>query len=87
MKIWSTVFCLTEGITCHDAEEPSDSQPDMVKVPRNSSESYDYDYYLVGEGVDWHKSLEAAVARAEELRAKKLRLLDAQIKRISAIKF
>ena len=81
MKIWNTKYCLTDGITEHDVRECSDN---MVEI---SKSEHAYAIYLHGEGRDWHKTLEGAVARAEEVKIKKLHSLDKQIKKISAIEF
>lgn len=39
------------------------------------------------QGVNWHKTKESAISRAEEVRVKKLQSLDKSIKKISSIKF
>lgn len=44
-------------------------------------------FYLYGQGKEWHKTKESAIARAEEMRIKKLKALDKQMKKISAMKF
>ena len=81
MIIFSTKYCLTQGITEHDVRECGNG---MVAVPKTAKS---FEYYLHGEGVDWHRTKEGATSRAEEVRIKKLQSLDKSIKKISAIKF
>lgn len=78
MKIWSTKYCLTEGITEHDVPEPDGGR--VVTGGR-------YILYLHGEGRDWHKSEGAAIERAYEIKTKKLKSLSKQIKKVKAIEF
>lgn len=81
MKIWNTKYCLTSGITVHDVEECGDN---MVVIPKTQTS---YPVHLHGEGKQWHRSLNAAIVRANEIKIKKLQSLDRQVKKISAIDF
>lgn len=81
MIVFSTKYCLTQGITEHDARECGNG---MVAVPKTAKS---FEYYLHDEGVDWHKTKEGAILRAEEVRIRKLQSLDKSIKKISSIKF
>lgn len=76
MKIWNTKYALTQGILEQDGEEVGSS---MVMVGPL--------YYLHYEGRDWHRTREAAVARAEEMRAKKIASLKKQLKKLEGMKF
>ena len=78
MKIWNTKYCLSEGILEHDIKA-SDIHDNLIRVPQL--------FYLHCEGKDWHRTKEAAQFRADEVRIKKLKSLDKQIKKISAIIF
>jgi len=82
MKIWNTKYCLTDGITEHDAEVTGDCT--MAVLPKTKA---NYRTVLHGEGKDWHRSREAAILRANEVKIKKLKSLDRQVKKISAIEF
>lgn len=78
MKIYVTRFALTSGIQEFDADK---IEGDMVVA---------YDQYrcrLYFHGNDWHRTREAAVARAEEMRVKKLQSLERQIKKVSKLVF
>jgi len=79
MEIYSTKYALTSGITKHDAEITND----MAVVKNRNS----LPMFFHGEGTEWHRTREQAVLRAEELRIKKLKSLDKQIKKISALNF
>ena len=81
MKIWSTKYCLTTGIVAHEINDIS-AQSDYVYV---DVEPGFLPIYL-NKG-DWHKTPEEAIERAEEMRIKKLKSLDKQVKKISAIVF
>jgi len=71
---------MTKGIEQIDGEEINRK---CVKYRINSS----YTLYLWGEGKNWHRSLESATKRAEEMRLKKIssleKLLDKFKKRIT----
>jgi len=82
MKIWNTRYCLTDGITEHEAERFENSE--LVTIRKIGSGC---DMHLHGEGKDWHRSLESAITRANEIKIKKLQSLDKQIKKISDIEF
>lgn len=82
MKIWNTKYCLTEGITEHEARLCGDG--DMVEI---SAKTHAYATYLHGEGKEWHKSHKAALTRAGEVRIKKLISLAKQAKKITGIVF
>ena len=43
--------------------------------------------HFYGEGKEWHKSHSEAVKRAEEMRIKKLKSLDKQMKKMSSMVF
>lgn len=72
MKVWITKYALTDGIKELEVKQ-SEEYPDMVKG------GLEYDSYYHGEGREWHKTYESAVARAEEMRLKKIDSLKKQI--------
>lgn len=76
-KIFVTKYALSSGIFECEAEIEGD-------IATYRGEDL-YNQYFHGK--DWHTSLEAAVGQAEEMRIKKLKSLDKQIKKISAIDF
>lgn len=77
-KVFVTKYALTTGIFEVEAKV-SDG---MASFKRG--ESYFMEFAHRNE---FHLTREAAVARAEEMRIKKLQSIDKQIKKISAIKF
>ncbi|EOG6122134.1 hypothetical protein ACLF4E_004345 [Cronobacter malonaticus] len=79
-KIYITKYALTSGI--FTAEADVDTEKRMASF--RASESGFLQFY---HGDDFHFNEEASLARAEEMRIKKLKSLDKQIKKISAIKF
>jgi hypothetical protein len=44
-------------------------------------------YYLIGEGKQWHRTKEQAIARAEEMRLNKINSLKAQIEELEKLSF
>ena len=76
MKIWNSKYALTQGLTEHDGEEVEDG---MVKVGPV--------YYLHGEGKEWHRTRESAVARAEVMRKAKIDSIRKQLARLEALRF
>lgn len=76
MKIWNSKYALTEGLTEHDGEEVGDG---MAKVGPL--------YYLHGEGKEWHRTRESAVARAEVMREAKIASLKKAISRLEKLRF
>jgi len=81
MVIWSTKYCLTEGITKHDVKDTDESS---VVIPRTKDAPM---LMLHGLGREWHKTEEGAIKRATEIKAKKIISLNKQIKKVSLIEF
>lgn len=77
MKIWSTKYCLTMGILEHEVKDVGDG---LVRVANTVQ-------YLHGEGREWHRTYESAIARAEQMRRKKILALQKQIERLHALRF
>lgn len=78
MKVYITRYALTGGITTAEAE-PCPGTDGMIKTSSG--------LFYHGEGIDWHKSIESAVKRAEIVRAKKIEGLKKQLSAIEAIDF
>ncbi|MDU4943872.1 MAG: hypothetical protein E6X23_20430 [Mixta calida] len=78
--IYVTKYALTSGIFAVEADVEESRKIASYKQPA----SYFVEYV---HGNDFHLTQEAAVARAEEMRIKKLQSLDKKIKQISAMKF
>lgn len=74
-----TKYALTFGIYSTKGEISGDM---FIQKARESGE---FDQYFHGK--DWHLSKEEALAQAEEMRVKKLKSLEKQIKKISLLIF
>lgn len=74
-----TRYALTTGIYKVEGEV----KDDIFMQLRNGRGAFDQYFF----GKDWHLTEEEAIARAEEMRIRKLKSLDAQIKKISLLKF
>src|SRR5690242_10964382 len=78
IKIWVTMYALTNGIQEYQAEMQEDGTV-MVRDP-----GYLSTYFHKGQ---WHKTREAAVERAEEMRRKRIASLKQQIDRLERMEF
>lgn len=79
MKVWITKYAISKGIYEADADVEMDKGMCTVRL-----EGFWPQYF---HGNDWHTDKQAAVARAEEMRIKKLQSLNKQMKKLSALKF
>ena len=73
--IWVTKWALTQGILKLDARDVGDG---LMKIGSC--------LYVHDEGCEWHRTPQAAVARAEELRQKKVKSLEKALKVLRAKK-
>ena len=79
MKAWITKYALTTGIFEITAEiTEHGSAYDM-----HSS----FPTFYHGEGKEWHRTKESAIAKAEEMRRKKIASLKKQIERLEKLYF
>lgn len=74
--VWITTYALTTGITRHSAR--ISHIPSMVEIIHERS----LKQYAHGEGKDWHRTREGAVARAEEMRKAKIASLRKSIAKL-----
>jgi hypothetical protein len=82
MRVWITKYALTTGITEAEANTCSSSTDGrMIEVPSKLC------YASYFHRPDWHETKEAAIARAEVMRKKKLASLKKQISRLEALSF
>lgn len=81
MKVWITKYALTGGIEELDVDTFLDS-PLMVREKKDS-----FARYFHGEGREWHRTRESALARCEVMRKAKLKAIDKQRKRIESLRF
>ena len=79
MKVYITKRALTQGIVEWDCEM-SDQTPKLVKGPG----MFEYAY---GEGSQWHKTMESAIKKAEQMRVKRIGGLRKQILKLEALRF
>ena len=82
LTVWVTKYALTTGIWKHEAE--TTHSEDMICV-RGDKTKGEFDQHFHGK--DWHTSEKAAKERAEEMRIKKLKSIDKQIKKIKGLVF
>jgi hypothetical protein len=84
IHVWITKYALTEGIQETDAEHCLAAAPKgtMINCP-----SLGVFATFHGEGRDWHRTKEGAVAKAEKMRLAKIVNLQKMIKKLEAMKF
>jgi len=80
MKVFVTKYALTRGILEMDVEDCKTSSG-MVRTLK------DFPIYFHGEGKDWHRTHDAARAKAEDMRVKKIASLHKQIKKFEKMEF
>jgi len=86
LTAYVTKYWMTAGIiVIPEAEVCSDTSGNMIKgcFPGSSF----FNSYFHGEGREWHRTVEGAVARANTLRDKKIAALKKQIGRLTARHF
>lgn len=76
MKIWNSKYALTKGVIEQEGEAIEDS---VFKIGPSE--------YLHGEGKDWHRTIEGAVARAEVMRKAKIASMRKQLARLESLRF
>lgn len=79
-KFYITKYALTTGIMLVKAEEP---KKDMLGWKPAGS----FLQYFHGEGLEWHRTEEAALKRAQELRDRKLAQIEKQQKKLKGLQF
>lgn len=77
MRVWITKYALSKGIFECEAEVCSDINPAMI-------DARSHGYY---HGHDWHRSYDAAVVRAEDMRRAKIKSLEKQLAKLEALDF
>ena len=79
MRVWVSKYALSEGLFEVDGEVTREGGISYTP-PNGGLRQY---YY----GSDWHATKESAIARAEEMRIRKLKSLNKQIENVTALKF
>jgi hypothetical protein len=84
IDVYITKYALKRGIFNAQVEHCID-YPGMVQVVFNDHATH-YVYFH-GEGKEWHRTLEAAKAKAEAMRDKKIASLEKKIAKLKAMTF
>lgn len=79
MKVWITKYALTQGILERSIRSFDDETAEDITGGHLRAK-----YYYKGE---WHESKISAIAKAEEMRKKKISSLKKQIEKLEKIKF
>jgi hypothetical protein len=81
VKFWITKYATTEGI--FEVEGEVTEIASMLRY----SDQHSCNRYVHGEGRDWHRTKESAIARAEVMRKAKLASLRKSIAKLEAKRF
>lgn len=79
MKVWIAKYALTKGIFEMDVESQSEDGKSVYGKAWNQC--------FYGQGVEWCETKSAAIARAEEMRKKKIASLKKQIEKLENMTF
>lgn len=83
MKVWITKYALTQGIQEDDARE---SDNDIIRVDQTIVNCcYQFPHYF--HKGEWFKTKEEAIQKAEEMRLKKIKSLEKQLKKLTSMEF
>jgi hypothetical protein len=82
MKVYITKYALTTGIEIANGEVCEDTSTNMISV--ESEAGYSNRYF---HGLDWHRTLEAALKRANQMRAAKIASLKKKIVKLENMTF
>lgn len=78
MKVWISKYSLSQGVYEIEVEDCGDG---IVRTKEAFS------VFFHEEGKDWHKTKESALAKAEEMRQRKIESLKKQISKLEKIEF
>jgi hypothetical protein len=81
MKVYVTKYALTQGILEEEATLVGEAR---IKVSGDSSRGVFHAFYYKP---DWYETREEAVARAEEMRKRKIASLEKSLKKFKNMKF
>lgn len=79
---WVTKYALTQGIFKVEGNIDPRVSETMLTVPGNSK-AFTQHFH----GNEWHRTLELAIARAEEMRRAKIKSLEKQLTKVKKIAF
>lgn len=79
---WVTKYALTTGIDMVEAEWCNDISESMISYGAEGGRMG-----LTAHGKDWHRTPEAAIARAEEMRAAKIAAMRKQLTKLERMVF
>ena len=79
MKVWIVKYALTEGVYQEDVETCFDISPHMVAARRGGGQCF--------HRGEWFESRSDAIDAAEDMRDRKIKSLQKQIKRLEALTF
>jgi hypothetical protein len=88
MKVWITKYVLTQGILEADGEAATWNK-DMCSIAPIKSNNSEFTTYFAGffHKGEWFKTKEEAIQKAEEMRLRKIKSLENQLKKLTLMEF
>jgi len=80
MKVYITKYALTCGIQEKEVEDYGDGTVGLSDGSAGRN-------YFHGEGRQWHRTIESAIEKAEDMRRKKIRSLNNALDKLKELKF
>lgn len=81
MKVWISKYSLTQGLYSDECEIGR-----TLATPCANNSKYPYRWYH-GKGIQWHLTKEEAIAKAEDMRKRKIDSLKKQIAKLEKLDF
>lgn len=82
MKVWITKYALTLGLFEANVEERAGGEVRLTDYLPSA-----HGFLFHGEGREWHRTLESALARCEVMRDAKLKSLEKQAAKVRKLDF
>lgn len=86
MKVWITKYALSKGIFAQEVTPCQFMNSGRVFYVPEGRPEWQREY-ANGEGKEWHRTRESAIARAEEMRTAKIASLKKQIAKLEKMEF
>ena len=83
ITVWIARYALTDGII--EATAPSEDVNSRWSFYAKANTTSKI--WCQKDGLDWYRTKESAIARAEEMRSKKIAILQRQIAKLEAMRF
>jgi hypothetical protein len=84
---WITKYALTKGIIKAEVEECENAAGEFRGMIALRRSGVSWPQYFHGESKEWHRTYEAALEKADEMRQAKIKSLQKQIAKLQGVEF